>query len=392
MDFALTEEQEMIARSAADIGRDFPPAYWREKDDKEEFGEEFWRAISTAGFTGLLIPEEHGGAGKGMTELLIVMEELAAAGAGMAGAWYLILTEVLGAVGIMRHGTDAQKRKYLPGIASGDTEFCLGLTEPDAGSNTLNTRTRAVRTERGWVVNGSKVLISGADRAKGMLLVARTTPRGEAGGRTLGLSLFLVDLPNSAVTVTPIPKHGINYSHSCEVGINDLMLPEEALVPQMDRGWYSLLDTLNAERMSFTAAAVGVARLGMGKAIEYSRERKVFGDVPIGAHQGLQFHLAEAYAALEAAKVLNFKAAAAYDAGAEERVVGTYANMAKVVAVENAVKAVYWSMQMFGGYGYARDYDVERWWREINLIRLAPVTQQMALRYIGEHVLGMPRS
>lgn len=392
MDFTFTEEQQMVARSAAEMARDFPPGYWREKDEREEFGEEFWKAISAAGFTGLIIPEEYGGVGRGMTELLIVMEELSAGGAGMGGAWYLILTEVLGAVGILRHGTEGQKKMYLPGMASGDLEFCLGLTEPDAGSNTLNIRTSAVRVEDGWLVDGSKVFISGADRAKGMLLVARTTPKDRAAERTLGLSLFLVDLPNPAVTVNPIAKHGINYSHSCEVGINGLRLPEDALVPPVEHGWHSLLDTLNAERMSFTAAAIGVARLAMEKAIEYSRERKVFDDTPIGAHQGLQFNLAEAYAALEAAKVLNFKAAAAYDSGMEERAVGTCANMAKVVAVENAAKAVYWSMQVFGGYGYARDYDVERWWREINLIRLAPVTQQMALRYIGEHVLGMPRS
>jgi acyl-CoA dehydrogenase len=277
-------------------------------------------------------------------------------------------------------------------MASGDIEFCMGLTEPDAGSNTLNTRTRAVKVDGGWIINGNKTFISGADRAKGMLIIARTTLLEKASLKTLGLSLFLADLPNEAVDVKPIAKHGINYSHSCDVGISDLMLPQNALMPPLDGGWYSLLDTLNTERMSFTAIAIGIARVALNKAIDYSKERKIFGDTPIGSYQVLQFNLAEAYAALECAKLLNFKASTLYDSGASAAEVGSAANMAKVVAVENGIKAVYWAMQTLGGHGYARENDIERWWREINLIRLAPVTQQMALNYIGQHVLGMPRS
>ena len=392
MDFSFTEEQTMIANSAREIARAFPPEYWRGKDAREEFGEEFYQAISRAGFTGLIIPEEYGGAGKGITELLIAMEELAAEGCGMGGAWYLILTEVFGALSITRHGTEEQKRKYLPGIASGDIEFCMGLTEPDAGSNTLNTATRAVKVDGGWVLNGNKTFISGADRARGMMVVARTTPKEKAPKRTFGLSLFLVDLPDPAVMVTPISKHGINYSHSCDVGISDLKVPDSALMPPLDGGWGSLLSTLNTERMSFTAAGIGIARLATRKAVDYSKERKVFGGAPIGSYQGLQFGLAEAHARLEAARILNFKAATLFDSGASIREVGDAANMAKVVVVESAASATYWSMQTLGGYGYARDYDIERWWREVNLLRLAPVTQQMGLDYIGEHILGMPRS
>jgi len=392
MDFSFTEEQKMIANSAREIAKDFPPEYWREKDLREEFGGEFWKAISKAGFTGLIIPEKYGGLGKGMTELLIAMEELAAGGCGMAGPWYLILTEIFGGLSIIRHGTEEQGRKYLPGMASGDIEFCMGLTEPDAGTNTLDTRTTARSVDGGWIINGNKTFISGADRAKGMMVVARTTSKEKAPKKTFGLSLFLVDLPYPAIMVTPIPKHGINYSHSCDIGISDLKVSESALMPPLDGGWHSILDTLNTERMSFTAAAIGIARLAMSKAIDYSKKRKVFAGVPIGSYQGLQFNLAEAYANLEAAKVLNFKASTLYDSGASIREVGDIANMAKVIAVESATKAVYWSMQTFGGYGYAREYDIERWWREINLIRLAPVTQQMALNYIGEHILGMPKS
>jgi len=392
MDFNFTEEQKMIANTAKEIAKNFPPEYWREKDLKEEFGEEFYKAIGKAGFTGMVIPEKYGGAGKGVTELLIAMEELAANGCGMAGVWYLVITEDFGGISIIRHGTEAQKEKYLPRIASGDIEFCMGLTEPDAGTNTLNTKTRAQKVADGWIINGNKTWISGADRARGMMLITRTTPKEKTPRKTFGISLFLIDLPNPAVNVTTIPKHGINYSHSCDIGINDLKVSEDALMPPLDGGWYSLLDTLNIERMSFTTAAIGIARLAMSKAIEYSKDRKVFGDTPIGSYQGLQFNLAEAYAGIEAAKLLNLKASTLYDNGASIAEVGNAVNPAKILAVESGIKAVYWAMQTFGGYGYAREYDVERWWREINLIRLAPVSQQMALSYVGEHILGMPRS
>jgi acyl-CoA dehydrogenase len=392
MDFELTEEQKMIANSAKEIAKEFGPEYWREKEEKEEFASEFWKVISDAGFTGIVIPEEYGGAGRGITELLIVMEELVANGCGLGGQWYLVLTEVFGAISIMRHGTNEQKQKYLPGIARGEIEFCMGLTEPDAGSNTLNTKTRAKKVGDKWIIDGSKTFISGADRAKAMLLVTRTTPKDKVVRKSLGISLFLVDLPNPAVKTNPIAKHGINYSKSCEMGISGLELNEEALMPPLDEGWYSILDTLNTERMSFTAAAVGLARLAIGKAVEYAKQRKVFGEVPIGSYQAIQFPLAESYAALEGAKLMNFKAATLYDSGAGLREVGAAANMAKLVAVDHAIRAVYRAMQTFGGYGYAKEYDVERWWREVNLIRLAPVTQEMALHYVGEHVLGLPRS
>jgi len=303
-----------------------------------------------------------------------------------------MLTEILGALSIIRHGTQQQKQKYLPGMAKGELEFCLALTEPDAGSNTLNIKTTAEKKGGTWIINGNKTFISGADRSKGMMIVARTIPKEKALRKTLGLSLFLADLPHPAIEVSPIPKHNINYARSCEISINELELPEDAIMPPQDRGRYSLLDTLNTERMSFTTAAIGIARLAISKAVDYSKQRRVFGDVPIGSYQALQFPIAESYAALEAAKLMNFKAASLYDTQADSGKIGASANMAKAVAVDNITKAVYRAMQVFGGYGYAKEYDVERWWREVNLIRLAPVTQQMALNYIGEHILGMPRS
>lgn len=392
MNFELTEEQEMFAIWARQVGKNFGPEYWREREEKSEFAAEFWNNISDLGMVGIVIPEEYGGLGKGLTELLLTMEELAASGCGMGGPWYLILTEVFGALSILRHGSEEQKKKYLPKIAKGELEFCMALTEPDAGSNTLNIKTTASKKGEGWVIDGNKTWISGADRAKGMMIIARTIPKEKASKRTLGLSLFLADLPNERVKVTPIPKHGINYSHSCDVWFDSLRLPESAIMPPQNLGWYSLLDTLNPERMSFTATAIGIARLAVSKAVEHSRNRKVFGDVPIGSYQGLQFPMAEAYATLQCARLMNLRAAALFDTHADLNAIGSAANMAKAVAVEHAIKAVYSAMQVFGGYGYAKEYDIERWWREVNLVRLAPVTQQMALNYIAEHILEMPRS
>jgi len=392
MNFELNEKQKMIASTGRDLASEFGPEYWRKKEEKGEFGNEFWEALSVAGFTGLIIPEEYGGAGGGTTELMIAMEELAAGGCGMAGAWYLILSEIFGGLSILRHGTGDQKRKYLPGIASGRTEFCMALTEPDAGSNTPNIKTFARKDGDYWIINGSKTFISGADRAKGMLIVARTMPREAASHRTAGLSLFLADLPDRAVEVIPVSKHGINYSHTCIVNFDNLRLPSDALIPPEGGGWNCLLDTLNPERMSFTAAGIGIARLAIQKAVNYAWERKVFADNPIGSYQSLQFPLAEAYAGLEAARLLNLKAADLFDRSQNAAETGAASNMAKAIVVESATRAVFWAMQIFGGYGYTTEYDVERWWREVNLIRLAPVTQQMTLGFIGEKVLGMPKS
>lgn len=387
MDFELTEEQKMIVEAASDIAKDFGPEYWREKDKKHEFPEDFWKTLVESDFPGIVIPERYGGGGMGMFEMVLAMETLTSGGCGLAGTWFLVLSPVFGGLSIVKHGNENQKERYLPKIAKG-MEFCLALTEPDAGTNTLNTKTMAVKQGDEYVINGQKMFISGADRAKGMLLVTRTTPLDKVAKRTLGLSLFLVDLPNSAVEIIPVEKHGINYSKTFEVYISDLRVPADSLLGEVGKGWYLVLDTLNPERMSFSAAACGLGLLAIGKAVEYANERKVF-RAPIGSHQALQFPLAEAKSKIEAARLLNYRAAWLYDRGQR---CGAEANMAKVAAVEAGIEAVYHAMQTFGGYGYAVEYDVERWWREVNLIRLAPVTQQMALAFIGEHVLGLPKS
>ncbi|MDH5448375.1 MAG: acyl-CoA/acyl-ACP dehydrogenase [Candidatus Bathyarchaeota archaeon] len=387
MDFELTVEQKMIVQAASEIAQDFGPEYWREKDKNHTFPEDFWKTLVDAGFVGIVIPEKYGGGGMGMFEMILAMETLTSESCGLAGIWFLCLTTLFGGLSIVKHGNESQKERYLPKICRG-MEFCMALTEPDAGTNTLNTQTMAVEEGGEYVINGQKTFISGADRAKGMLLITRTTPIEKAPKRTLGLSLFLVDLPNPAIEVIPIEKHGIHYSQSCDVYISDLKVPEENLLGEKDKGWYLVLDTLNPERMSFSAAAGGIGLLAIKKAVEYAKQRNVFG-APIGSYQAIQFPLAEAKAKIEAARLLNYRAAWLYDKGQR---CGAEANMAKVAAVDAGIQAVYHAMQTLGGYGYAVEYDIERWWREVNMIRLAPVTHQMALAFIGEHVLGLPKS
>ena len=387
MDFELNTEQKMIVQAASEIAEDFSPEYWRKKDRNHEFPDEFWKTLVDAGFAGMMIPEKYGGGEMGMFEMILAMETLSSKSCGMAGTWFLVLTSVFGGLSIANHGNEGQKEKYLPRIVKG-TEFCLALTEPDAGTNTLNTQTMAIEDGEEYVINGRKTFISGADRAKGMVLVTRTTPLNEVQKRTLGLSLFVVDIPDPAIEVAPIEKHGINYSKTCEVFMSDLRVPKENMLGDKDKGWYLILDTLNPERMSFSSAAGAIGILALNTAVEYAKQRKVF-QAPIGSHQALQFPLAEAKAKIEAAKLLNYNAAWLYD---KDLPCGAEANMAKVAAVDAGFQATYYAMQTLGGYGYATEYDVERWWREINLIRLAPVTHQMALAFIGEHVLGLPKS
>jgi acyl-CoA dehydrogenase len=408
MDFKPTKSMELVGKLAKEISQSFSLEYWREKDEKHEFAEEFWRALCEAGFTGAVIPEEYGGSGMGLLELVSIIENLCRYNAGLAGVWYLMLSEIFVSLPIVRYGTIEQKERYLPKLAIGEYEGCLALTEPVAGTNTLRISTYARREGDEYVINGDKIFISGIDRAEVMVLVTRTTPYEEAPKRTLGITLFLVDLPNDAIEYIPISKHGINYSNTCEVKIKNLRLGEDSILGPPEFGWYVLLDILNPERIGFAIGAVGTAQLAIDNAVEYSRQRRVFED-PIGSYQALQHPISEAYAYLETAKLMTYKAAWVYDnehkppsdvkdgdsimrKAIEYKEVGDITNVAKVVAVESSIKAVYWAMQIYGGYGYARETHVERWWREINLLRLAPVTQQMALNYIAHHILRMPKS
>ena len=387
MNFSDDPTHSLIRSTAAEIADQYGPAYWREKEEQGEFAEAFWDELAAADFHGLLIPEEYEGAGMGMQEMGIAMETLCAEGCGMAGTWYLVLTAGMAAVGITKHGTDEQKERYLPDIARGKRNFSIGITEAKAGTNTLNVGTHAEKDGGEYVINGEKAWITYSDRADNMILVSRTTPREEAEKATEGISLFILDMDDPGIDVAPIPKHAINYSKSCEVFFDDVRVPEENLLGEEDAGWWALVDTLNPERIGFSAAATGIGKLAAHTAIDYTNEREVF-DAPIGTHQAVSFPVTKAYAQMETAALMRQKAAWLYDQGED---CGYETNVAKAVAVEAGIEAVKQSMQAFGGWGYAKEYDLERWWREVNLTRLAPVTQQMAYNHIA-HEIGFPRS
>ncbi|WP_049923530.1 acyl-CoA dehydrogenase family protein [Halopiger djelfimassiliensis] len=387
MNFEETQERSMIRRTATEIADQYGPEHWREKEEQGEFSEAFWDELADAGFHGLLVPEEYGGAGMGMQEMGLAMETLCAEGCGMAGTWYLVLTAGMAAVGIREYGTEDQKRTYLTDIADGKRNFSIGITEPEAGTNTLNVATTAEKDGDEYVLNGQKAWITFSDRAENMIIVTRTTPLSEVDRGTDGISLFIVDMDDPNIDVSPIPKHAINYSKSCEVFLEDVRVPEENLLGDEDDGWWVLVDMLNPERIGFAAAGTGIGKLAADAAIEYANDREVFG-APIGTHQGVSFPITEAYAKMETAALMREKAAWRYDRDEE---CGYETNVAKATAVDAGIEAVKHSMQAFGGWGYAKEYDVERWWREINLTRLAPVSQQMAYNHIGQQ-LGFPKS
>ena len=387
MTFETSAEHSMISSTATEIATEFGPEYWREKEENGEFAADFWDELADAGFHGLLVPEEYGGAGMGMSELGLAMETLCAEGCGMAGTWYLVLTAGMATVGLKEHGTDEQKGTYLPDIAAGERNFSIGITEPEAGTNTLNVATRAESEGDEYVLNGQKAWITFSDRADDMILVTRTTPREAVDRGTDGISLFIVDMDSPGIDVSPIEKHAMNYSKSCEVFLNDVRVPEENLLGELDDGWWTLVSMLNPERIGFAAAGTGIGKLAAHKAIEYANDREVFG-APIGTHQAVSFPITKPYARLEAAALMRKKAEWLYERGEP---CGYETNVAKATAVEAGIETVKQSMQAFGGWGYATEYDVERWWREINLTRLAPVSQQMAYNHISQEI-GFPRS
>ncbi len=391
MDFMFNKEQKMIAKSAEEIAKKYGPVYWYDHEENNKFPRELWKVLGEAGILGLGIPEEYGGTGMGLTEGAIAMEELCANGGGLAPALCYLLGVVFGGASIQSHGTEEQKKKYLPRIASGEMLTSLGLTEPDAGTNTLDISTFAERDGDMYVVNGNKIFISAFDDAGVMVLVTRTSSLEESSSRSSGLTLFLVDLPNENIKRNSIPKLGINYVKTFELGFHDLGLPGDSILGEEGKGWYQVLQTLNPERIIAAIGAVGCAKAALGAAAKYAGERVVFGR-PIGANQGIQFPLAAAHAKVECARLAVYKAATLYDQNADPKLVGDIANMAKFAAVESAVEAVQCSMQAFGGYGYAKEYHIERWWREIQLAKVAPISQQMTMNYIGEHIMGMPRS
>ncbi|MGI9287682.1 MAG: acyl-CoA dehydrogenase family protein [Pseudomonadales bacterium] len=390
MDFDLTPEQQMMVATAEQIAARFDPEYWREKDETESYPDDFVEEIGANGFFGLPVPEHYGGIELGLTEMALAMEALCRGGGG-GGPALGYLFGVLGTLSILAHGNERQKEDYLPDMASGKKICAFGLSEPNAGTNTLNIATVARPEGDDYVINGGKWFITNMDHSDAILLVARTNKPMEGKSKAEGISLFLIDLPQAAISFTPIPKHGFNYYKSNQVFIEDLRVGKDCLLGEEGKGFYQLMGALNPERILIAAGAIGTARLALNHAIAYANERNVFG-TPIGAHQAVQHPLAAAHAKLESAWLLVMKAATLHDQGKPAKQVGDAANMGKYVAVEACIEACYHAMQAFGGSGFAREYHVERWWREAQLFRLAPITQQMTLNYVGEHVLGLPKS
>ena len=365
----------------------FGDPYWRERDENHEFPWEFYAALAEGGWVGIAIPEEYGGGGRGITEASIVLEEIAASGAAMNGCSAVHLS-IFGMNPVVKHGSAEMRARYLPRVASGELHVAFGVTEPDAGSDTANIRTVARRTEGGYLVRGRKIWTTKALDCQKVLLLVRTQPREECARRTDGMTLLLADLQRPEVDIRPIAKVGRNAVASCEVRYDDLFVEGADRVGDEGKGFSYLLDGLNPERILVAAEAVGIGRAALRKAVAYAREREVFGR-PIGMNQGLSFPLAEVHARLLAAELVIREASRRYDAGLA---CAELANTAKYLAAEAGFDAADRAMQTFGGMGYATECDVERYWREARLMRLAPISQELVLSYIAEHVMGLPRS
>jgi len=364
----------------------FPQEYWRAQDEISEYPHAFVDAMTEAGYLGALIPEEYGGAGLPIRAGSVILEEIHAAGCSAAAChaqMYIMGT-------LLRHGSEAQKRKYLPGIASGDIRLqAFGVSEPTSGTDTTSLKTRAVRQGDHYVINGQKIWTSRAKQSDLMLLLARTTPVDEVAKRTDGLSTIIVDLreaKGNGLEIQSIPTM-INHSTN-SVFMDDLRVPVENLIGEEGKGFRYILDGMNAERVLVASESIGDGRWFTEKAVAYSSEREVFGK-PIGANQGIQFPIARAYAQIQAAEMMVRKAAALFDAG---QPCGAEANIAKMLASEAAWEAGETCMQTYGGFAFAKEYDIERKWREARLYKTAPISTNLILAFVGQHVLGMPRS
>ncbi len=387
MDFTEDPDHRVIREAVREICVRFPDEYWAELDQSLTFPWDFYQAMANGGWIGVAIPAEFGGGGGGITEASIVLEEVAASGACMNGASSIHLS-IFGMYPVVRYGSDELKRKYLPRVATGELHVAFGVTEPDAGLDTTAIRTKAERDGGGYRVTGRKVWTSKALESERVLLLTRTTPAGECARRTDGLTLFLAPLRDPAVTIRPIPKLGRNAVASCEVGYDGLYVDEGDRVGGEGEGFRCLLDGLNAERVLIAAEALGTGRAALRRATAYARERTVFGR-PIGQNQGIAFPLAEAHARLGAAELAVRQASWRIDHGLPA---GEQANLAKFLAAEAGFQAADAALQTHGGFGYAKEYHVERYWREARLLKIAPIPQEMVLNYLAEHVLGLPRS
>jgi acyl-CoA dehydrogenase len=385
MDFTLTEDQLQLREEIRKVCQDFSDPYWRDIDARNEYAERFVQKLTGLGWLAALIPEDYGGSGLGITEASIILEEINRWGGNATACHAQMYT--MGT--LLRHGSEDQKRRYLPKVATGELRLqAFGVTEPNAGSETTRIQTTAVRKGDRYVVNGQKIFISRVLQSDLMLLLARTTPYDELTDKTRGLSVFLVDLKAAGDTLEIKPLDMMINHHTNALFFSDMEVPVANLIGEEGMGFRYIIDGWNAERILIAAEAVGDGRWFIDKASKYASEREVFGR-PIGANQGIQFPIAQAYAHIEAADLVRYQAATKFDR--TERC-GAEANMAKLLASEASWEAANACMTTYGGYGLSADYDVERKFRETRLLTIAPVSNNLVLAYLGQHVLGMPRS
>jgi acyl-CoA dehydrogenase len=380
------EDYKEIREAVKRVCSAFPQEYWREKDEAEAYPTEFITALTQAGFLGALIPEEYGGTGLPLRAAAVILEEVCAAGCHAAAGHAQMYT--MGTV--LRHGSEAQKRKYLPQIAAGELRLqAFGVTEPSTGSDTTHLKTRAMKSEGGYVLKGQKIFTSRALHSDLMLVLARTTPVDQVKNKSHGISTFLIDIRSAlgkGLEIRPL-KVMVNH-HTTEVFFDDLEIPGDSLVGEEGKGFRYILDGMNAERVLTAAEAIGNARWFIRTATAYANDRHVF-DRPIGQNQSIQFPIAQAYIQMEAADLMVRRAAAMFQAGVP---CGAEANMARYLAAECVWNAAEACMQTHGGYGFAREFNVERKWREARLSRIAPISTNLILAHVAQHVLGLPRS
>lgn len=389
----LTDQQQSVQNSINKICSNFDDSYWRKKDANEEYPYDFVEALADDGWLGVLLPEQYGGKGYGTEEAVAMMYEIAASGAGFSGA-QTIHAAIYNSIPLLKHGSPKMHEELLPRVANGDAWIqCFSLTEPDAGSDSTAMTTHAVQDGEEYVINGEKLWTSRIDVSDYLVLAARTTSRKNISKKTEGISLFLVDIEQGmneeSIEIDEIEKTASGVVSSFEVQYNDLRVPADNLIGQEGEGFYHVLDGLNEERLVIAAEAVGLGDLAIDKGVAYADQREVFGG-PIGQNQAVQHPLVAAFAQLQAAKQFTFDAATKTDD--EQKTVGASANTAKYLAAEAAFAAADAAVQTHGGRGIAREYDVERYFREARLTRLVPITQELALNYLGENVLDLPRS
>ncbi len=387
MEYGETEEQRLIRDAVRDIAAEYDREYWKNHITEKEFPTEYWDDLARDGWLGVTIPEEYDGAGLGMLEMSIIIEELSRAG-GQGGIIF-VLTPVFGGIGIQRHGTEAQKEKYLPAIANGEVRFCMGLTEAGAGINTLNIDTTATRDGGEFVIDGQKMFISGVENADEMLLIARTSDF-DRSNPTHGVSLFIVPDPadRDGIDLTPIDIELPWFETQYQVDIDGLRVAEDRILGTEDGGMYLLWDTLNTERIAGAASALGGGLRAVDLAVEYANDREVFGG-PIGAHQAIQHPLADSYSKLLCAREITYKAAWKWD---NDQDAGAEANVAKLRASEAATEAAHRAIQTHGGNGFTADYEVFDIWQNMRLTETAPIPNEMIKNFLAEHTLGLPRS